>query len=285
MTWKLKSNPFKVAPSKESAVKRTRPEVGVVEEPKKSKVEELPVQVELPPLNKDLTIFVNNLDFDIKESFLRTFFAEHAGKLRSLRLVKNAKGQSRGFATIDFEDEESHKKALKLDRTRLNGRPVFISPYQDVGSASFKTPVQHPTGRNPKTLFVSQLPPDCFEENLRELFSPYEGFRAVRLGLKKDGSSKGFAYVDFGSEAQAAKALEMDGKIVGGNVISVLISDPSLAPKRQHQKKSMVPPTISKQQIAKKADELQQQDEKQPESSPTVVSGATNEDFRKMLGL
>jgi RNA recognition motif-containing protein len=256
----------------------------VGEKPKKSKAEEAPVQVELPPLNKDLTVFVNNLDFGIKESFLQTFFAEHAGKMRSLRFGKNAKGQSRGFATIDFEDEDSYKKALKLDRTRLNGRPVFISPYQDVGSASFKAPVQHPTGRNPRTLFVSQLPSDCLEENLRELFSPYEGFKTVRLGLKKDGSSKGFAYVDFDSEAQAAKALEMDGKIVGGNVISVLISDPSLAPKRQHQKKSMVPPTISKQQIAKKAEEPQQV-EKQPESSPRVATGATNEDFRKMLGL
>jgi RNA recognition motif-containing protein len=93
---------------------------------------------------------------------------------------------------------------------------------------------------------VSQLLGETIEEDLEGLFTGYGVLKEIRLGLEKDGRCKGYAYVEFEDEQSARKALAEHGKLVNGQAISVLISDPSLAPKKQTQKMAMVPPSLSR---------------------------------------
>lgn len=68
------------------------------------------------------TLFVGRLDYALDEAALRRDF-EHFGPIRSLRLVTDRQGKSRGYAFIEFEREKDLKLAYKeADQRRLGPR-------------------------------------------------------------------------------------------------------------------------------------------------------------------
>ena len=76
-------------------------------------------------------------------------------------------------------------------------------------------------------LFIGGLPWSVTNDTLRELFSQYgEITEAIIITDRDSGRSKGFCFVTFANEADAQKALEMDGKEVEGRKIIVNIAKP-----------------------------------------------------------
>ncbi|CAI9556205.1 unnamed protein product [Staurois parvus] len=59
--------------------------------------------------------------------------------------------------------------------------------------------------RDARTLFVKNIPYSTTSEDLQEIF---ENAKEIRLPTSKDGASKGIAYVEFNTEAEADKAIE-----------------------------------------------------------------------------
>jgi RNA recognition motif-containing protein len=74
-----------------------------------------------------------------------------------------------------------------------------------------------------KKLYVGNLPFDTNEEDLRELFEQHGPTASVRVILDRDtGRSRGFAFVEFESDANAQSALQaLDGKDLGGRALRV----------------------------------------------------------------
>ncbi len=235
-----------------------------------------PLVVEFAP-DRTRSVFVNNLDFKVTKEQLCYLFKEKAGPISQVHIGKKANGQSKGYATIEFTEPSSVEKALAIDRTRINGRPVFISEYKLVGGKNWMPTLQHSENRDPKTLYISHLSAATEEAHLQQLFGPLDGFVQVRLGLRKDGKCKGFAYVEFDHEEHAKTALSLDGTILNGQAINVLISDPTRAPKKQAQKISMVPSSMRRPKTRLGT--------QSSHSETTEPSEKTNDDFRKMLGL
>lgn len=76
-------------------------------------------------------------------------------------------------------------------------------------------------------LFVGSLPWSISSDKLQELFSQYgEITEAIVITDRDTGRSKGFGFVTFAQEADAKKALEMDGKEVEGRTIVVNVAKP-----------------------------------------------------------
>jgi len=76
-------------------------------------------------------------------------------------------------------------------------------------------------------LFVGSLPWSITSDSLRELFAAYgEITDAMVITDRETGRSKGFGFVTFANEADAQKALEMDGKEVEGRTIVVNVAKP-----------------------------------------------------------
>jgi RNA recognition motif-containing protein len=120
---------------------------------------------------------------------------------------------------------------LKLDRTPIDGRPVFISKNEDktmnISQQSFK----YSTNLEKNKLFVSGLPFSTDKAALENLFKNFGKVKEIRIVTYKNGKSKGLAYVDFEDEQSASKALvQTDGMMIGEHQISVSISNP---PKRK----------------------------------------------------
>lgn len=76
-------------------------------------------------------------------------------------------------------------------------------------------------------LFIGSLPWSITNDKLQELFSQYgEITEAIVITDRATGRSKGFGFVTFAQEADAQKALEMDGKEVEGRTIVVNVAKP-----------------------------------------------------------
>ncbi|KAJ6311685.1 hypothetical protein OIU77_013443 [Salix suchowensis] len=71
-------------------------------------------------------IYVGNLSWDITEDDLKKFFSDC--KISSIRFgMDKETGEFRGYGHVDFSDNDSLMKALKLDQRLVCGRPVKIS--------------------------------------------------------------------------------------------------------------------------------------------------------------
>lgn len=76
-------------------------------------------------------------------------------------------------------------------------------------------------------LFVGSLPWSVNSDGLREMFAQYgEITEAIVITDRDSGRSKGFGFVTFANEADAQKALEMDGKEIEGRTIVANIARP-----------------------------------------------------------
>ena len=71
------------------------------------------------------SVFVGNLSFKSNEDGLKNFF-DDCGNIIDIRICKNESGKSRGFAHVDFENEESVENAINKTGYKLDGRELRI---------------------------------------------------------------------------------------------------------------------------------------------------------------
>ena len=122
---------------------------------------------------------------------------------------------------------------MKLNREKLNGRPVFVSHYKAANKSGKENAQQSPssenklvfsTGLEPNKLFISDMSTETTKETLASKFSIFGEMKDVRIVTYKNGNSKGLAYVVFQSDEDAKRALlGMDGQEVDGKKIKVAI--------------------------------------------------------------
>jgi cold-inducible RNA-binding protein len=74
-----------------------------------------------------------------------------------------------------------------------------------------------------KKLYVGGLPYSTRDENLKETFSQAGNVESATVIMDRmSGRSKGFGFVEFSSDEEAQKAIEMfDGTDLGGRTIKV----------------------------------------------------------------
>lgn len=72
-----------------------------------------------------------------------------------------------------------------------------------------------------KTIFVGNLAFSTEVDKLWELFEPCGAIKDVRIGKKPDGSSRGFAHIEFEGEDSAKTALGYGGRKLDGRPLNV----------------------------------------------------------------
>lgn len=71
------------------------------------------------------TIYVNNMPFEATEDTLREFLQD-CGEIQQIRWPRRGDGASKGFAYVQFEQEESVEKAVKLHNSAMMGRTCLV---------------------------------------------------------------------------------------------------------------------------------------------------------------
>ncbi|KAJ2844408.1 Eukaryotic translation initiation factor 4B [Coemansia brasiliensis] len=82
--------------------------------------------------------------------------------------------------------------------------------------------IEYPT-EPPFTAYVSNLPFDVTEDQLQEMFAPVEHIRLIRD--RETDRLKGFGYVDFSDVEGLKRAVQMDGKELGGRPLRIGVSE------------------------------------------------------------
>ena len=79
------------------------------------------------PGNESLTLFAWNLPFHIDEYAIRKLFEQARCDVEDVRLIRNFKGISKGYAYIEMKNQESMENGQKLNETEVEGRPIKVS--------------------------------------------------------------------------------------------------------------------------------------------------------------
>ena len=74
-----------------------------------------------------------------------------------------------------------------------------------------------------KKLYVGNLSFDVTQDQLQSMFAPYGSVQSAQLITDRDtGRSKGFGFVEMGSDQEAAAAIAgMNGQMSGGRALTV----------------------------------------------------------------
>ncbi|NXC74329.1 NUCL protein, partial [Anhinga anhinga] len=145
------------------------------------------------------SLFVGNLVPAKEYEELKTGIKEFFGK-KNIEVLDVRIGASKRFGYVDFSCAEDLDKALQLNGKKLMGLEIKLEK-----AKSKETMKENKKERDARTLFVKNLPYRLTEDEMRDVF---ENAQEIRIVMNKEGNSKGMAYVEFKTEAEANKALE-----------------------------------------------------------------------------
>ncbi|NXX99214.1 NUCL protein, partial [Centropus bengalensis] len=192
-------------PVKEAPGKRKK------EMPNKSAPEAKKKKAEGPA--STFSLFMANLASTKEYAELKTGIREFFGK-KNIEVLDVRIGASKRFGYADFSSAEDLDKALQLNGKKLMGLEVKLEK-----AKSKETMKENRKERDARTLFVKNLPYSASEDELREVF---ENAQEIRMVMNKEGNSKGMAYIEFKTEAEANKALEeKQGTEIDGRTIII----------------------------------------------------------------
>ncbi|XP_057655116.1 squamous cell carcinoma antigen recognized by T-cells 3 isoform X1 [Diorhabda carinulata] len=178
--------------------------------------------------DKNNTVFVSNLHPAVNEEKLKEIFPNAL----NIHIVLDKHGKSRCFGYIHFSQEEECRNALAKDRVPINGRPVFVSEFK---SKNEKDSLKNTRDSHQNILFIKDIPLTKTKEDLEGIFKSYEPVE-VRLIYKRNGESKGIAYVEFKTPEEAQNVLKKCQSLtIDGNEVLVAISEP---PKKKPTERS-----------------------------------------------
>ncbi|KAJ1087276.1 hypothetical protein NDU88_000456 [Pleurodeles waltl] len=182
----------------------------VVKESGKRK-KELPKKKSAPEAKKQKTeqktegtetgfsLYLGNLnpekDFDELKDAIRQFFAKKNLTVSDVRI-----GGSKKFGYVDFSTEADLEKAVNF-----NGKKILGLETKMERARTKEGNLESKKERSARTVFVKNLPYSTTTEDLQDIF---KNAVDIRLPLGHDGSSRGIAYLEFKTEAEADKVIE-----------------------------------------------------------------------------
>ncbi|KAJ9661817.1 hypothetical protein H2198_001782 [Neophaeococcomyces mojaviensis] len=183
------------------------------------------------------TIYIGNLFFDVTENDLNKEFSRF-GTIQNTRLIRDARGLSKGFAYLTFENTEQAQAAVNdLNQQLFEGRRLLVA-FAHQTEASQRTEYQERRNKvqNPpsKTLFIGNMSFEMTDRDLNNLFRGIRNVIDVRVAIdRRTGQPRGFAHADFVDVKSAMEAMKvLEGKETYGRKIRVDYSfGPSTAPK------------------------------------------------------
>ena len=174
------------------------------------------------------TLWVGQLSWNVDNDWLKSEFEQYGTVLDARVQCDRDSGRSRGFGYVDFASSAEALRASKEAHGKeLDGRALRVDlqpprgPQERVESRAkhFKDELSAPSN----TLFIGGLAWALTEDDVWNAFAEFGEVAGVRLPKEiESGRPKGFGYVEFTSEENAAKALEaMNGQALGGRPIRI----------------------------------------------------------------
>jgi len=162
-------------------------------------------------------IFIKNLDKTIDNKMLYDTFCTF-GNILSCKISYDDQARSKGFGFVHYETEEAAETAIeKVNGKMLKDKIVFVGKFKkkedhegEIGEKKFTN------------IFVKNLDTAVDEAAIRGLFGSYGEITSFALMTNEDGTSKGFAFLNFSDMDAAKKAVdEKNGEELNGKPMFV----------------------------------------------------------------
>jgi len=163
-------------------------------------------------------LYFGNIPFDKTEDDVQKLFQE-CGQITELKIIRRDH-VSQGYGFITFSTKEAVDAALQKNGQEVGGRSMKVN------YAAKRDPTVAGAPADTNRLFVKGLLPETTEENIREAFAAHGVVTAVKfIKDHNTGASRGFAFVDFETQEQAAASLAMnESKALGPTPLVVKIA-------------------------------------------------------------
>lgn len=178
-------------------------------------------------------VFVGNLSWSVESEHLEEEFKK-VGDIVKAEVQTKADGRSKGWAIVTFSEPEGAARAIaELNDVELQDRLMIVREDREPAN---RTDAKKPKNRTAKSVqnagrassgpsgtrvFVGNLAWSVEQEELESIFQEKVGnVVSVDVKTKADGRSKGWAIVDFGSDADAKRAIselhdfEVEGRLM-----------------------------------------------------------------------
>ncbi|CAN0479250.1 unnamed protein product [Ectocarpus sp. 12 AP-2014] len=166
-------------------------------------------------------VYVGNLSWECQWQDLKDHMRA-AGNVKFVDLFQEPGGRSKGCAVVEYETpQEAHSAIRDLHDTELLGRLIFVREDREEGPTGSKRMGLH-EGAEGRQVHVSNVSWETGWQSLKDHFKQCGRVQFVEIPEDPQGRSKGYATVRFGSEQDAADAInQLDGTDLDGRRIGV----------------------------------------------------------------
>ncbi|GMH41513.1 hypothetical protein BSKO_09423 [Bryopsis sp. KO-2023] len=201
---------------------------------------------EMRELERDTrTIFAYNLNLKAEDRDIYEFFSK-AGKVIDVKIIMDRNTRkSKGFAYVEFENQEDVLNALALTGQVLMGQAVMVKASEAEKNLAWEAQQQQQqnqaaaaallgtglgTSTGPCKLCISSLHVGIQENDLRKIFEPFGELDFIQVVKDSSGASQGYGYVQFKLMSDATKAMQqLNGLEIVGTPLRVQIASVSSA--------------------------------------------------------
>lgn len=187
-------------------------------------------------------LFVAGLSETISEIELRRMFEAAGASVEDVAVPRDrATGKARGFGFITLASEDQAEQVRDaLDGSLHEGRPISVRPFRGNRPGSPSQPPQRPGyapggggGGHPEdrenTLFLANLPSDCRDDELTEIFKDAGVGPILKLHMPvdPDGRRRGFGFVTLRDSGAAREAVpKLRERMLRGRPLTVDVARP-----------------------------------------------------------
>jgi len=161
-------------------------------------------------------LFVQGMDFNTDENSLNAFFGQY-GELTKCKILYN-----KGKAFIEYADHATARKAQQeTNQKELDGRSIWV---EFSGQAAGGYQAGATGGGEATTIFVGNLGFRTEQWAIEEFFKGCGQIQGVRIAMGEDGRPRGFAHVEFATNAEAQEGMKLAGQEIDGRVVRLDLS-------------------------------------------------------------
>jgi len=166
--------------------------------------------------NSWTNVYVKDIDPSVTDEQFAQLFGSF-GRVTSPVVVRKD-GQPSYYGFVNFEKHEDATKAVNaLNDSKLNGKTLFCCRAQKKLERRQKLKKEWEQAKYQGTnLYIKNIEDEIDEDRLKKEFSAFGNVLSHKI-MSENGNSKGFGFVSFGSQEEAARAIqEMSGKVMPG---------------------------------------------------------------------
>jgi len=186
------------------------------------------------PQGKELytNVYIKNLAPEVTDDELTKIVTEF-GDITSCVIMKDDKGNSKGFGFVNFKEPEAAAKAVDtLQGKEHKGKTLYAGRAQKKAERSAVLKAKFDEVRQERiakyqgmNLYVKNLADDVDDDKLREEFTAAGTITSAKVMKDEKGKSKGFGFVCMSSPDEATRAVtEMNGKMLKGKPLYVALA-------------------------------------------------------------